>query len=633
MPSGPSMAAGSRSGIRVIESFADRRFLPLSGLVAIWAACLCAITGSRSGFFLDDFWMLGEARDLGLSPGYLTRPITHDHLHPGRRLIEWLLVTLGPEWWMAVAFLTACTFVTVILTSFTVRRISGSATISLLAAAALGGSAIMLRSDLWWSSGVQELPAMALSLIAILTALRWDGSRSRVDLIASPIALLAATMFFDKYAAVLAIAIVLLVFARPPGQRLDWHSLTARTRSCLPLLGALAAAAILCLLGYVFAVERVSQSLTGATRHAGAREWLSYLAHWWSHGVGATVLNSNTAIGPNIVQDPNPAPDRLAWLGVVLLLALAATTIRGWRSAAIWVSAGLIITASAVGVGSGRLATFGAAYLLDPRYQDLTLLTLVLLVPAAWRASGGPHPRTTASLTATAAFTIGFAVLWFVNGRQALREWGRQPQAAAAWSANYSQSLERVARGNGGSPITILSAAAPPSVVGPQAVSRYTTTGPLASLLAPGVATVTAISASGARSPVVTFDRFGRAQPADSPAVLRLGTGPPACGASPPATSWRDGRGFNVTAAIPLPLRGTSTGPVLAVRMSRLNGRGSLTLTASGSRLPFAVLPTASYPDGVRVEAPAAIRSVSVGLTGGASGCITAIEATPPLTD
>lgn len=608
---------------------ADRAFKPLLGLIGLLSAVLTGVLSGGKGFFLDDFWTLGEARDNGLSLHYLVLPVTGDHIHPGRRLADWLILTLGPEWWMAAAFMTLCLAATVVLAGLAVREISDSALVGLACAVTVGGSIGFLRSVIWWSSGVQVIPAALLSMAMILALLRWQETRSTLMLCLTASSFLGALLFFDKYASMAFVALALLLVASPAERSLTSAQVRDGLRVGWPMVAILVGVAAFVTVVWLIGTSGSRNPLSGAARGADAGRWADYVVSWWTHGIGGIMLNANTVTGPNLALDPSPSPDSLAWLGLLLLGMLAAATIRGSRAAWLWGCAILIIMLNAVVVGVGRLGTFDAAYLLDPRYQDLNVITLILLVPAAWRASGKPSLKRggarAAALIAVAALGAG----WVINGSKAMNAWSHLPEEAGAYAQTMRSSVNAVSAVDPG--VTILGEAAPEKFVGPLAISPYNSTGRLLTLIAPDAR----LGMNEKDGPAIRFTADGRSEFIDGGPQVALSLSAPICGRAAPGADWHNPGAFNVT-AVGGPGAGAGTGGLLlTVTLSAANSRGEVAVTPLGSPYPSATLPLATYPTGMRlIVGPKAIsqygsRGVRISLWKGARACVSSVASAP----
>jgi len=606
-------------------STSESLFGPLLGLIGLASAALTGALAGGSGFFLDDFWTLGEGRDRGLTLHYLVLPVTGDHIHPGRRLADWAVLSIGPEWWVAAAFMTLCLAATVVLAGIVVREISGSHWAGLLCAAMLGGSIAFLRSSVWWSSGVQEFPAAFLTLVMILAAVRYEKARNAWLVFLSAASFFIALCFFDKYTSMAAVACVLVLVARPPERSLSTADVWKRAQNYWQLIAALVAVAALITVIWLLGVDGGHDPFGPKVRGASLGSWLGFLGSWWAHGVGGVMLNTNSAIGGNLGLDPTPSIDNLSWVGLILLALLAASTIRGSRAAAIWICALLVITLNAIVVGAGRLGQFDRAYLLDPRYQDLTVLTLILLVPAAWRASGKPWLRGGAGRVICVVGLACLAGVWVINGRQAINEWARLPRAAGAYATIFKSSLEAVDLAN--PDLTILDEAAPNTVVGPLAASPYNATGKLATLIAPDVN----FSVNQPVGPAVRFLPDGTAQLVSPTHVTRLTLSKPSCGTASASADWHNPGAFTTQAWKTNATHRTSADSLYAVTLRDTKSKGQIAVFPTGSLYPIATLSLAEYPRGTRVLIPSE-RNNAIGAAGvtikfwkGASGCVTQV--------
>lgn len=613
-PSGKEPDAGPKDVTSRVGSLAERHFTGLTVLLALASGFVTFLSASRSAFRDDDFLNLGEARASGMSFDHLFQPVTDVHVMPIHRLLNWLLLTFGPDITVSSAMSALMIGAAVLLLSFAIRSISGSALMAMGVCALLATSSVILRVGAWWTEAAGEFAALAFSGALMLAAMRWVSHRTKSGLVLNALLLLACIFSFDKYLTVVLPVSAVIVLGLTDERRLTLGGLRSRVRECLPLLLVYAGVVLAYLAMALWLILNRTNPFLDGEHPAGPSTWAHYLLKWWETAVFGTVTNSHLG-------------QRWGWCaGAVIFVLLALLTVRGSRSAVIWLAAMATIFANAVVLGVGRLASAGIGILtLDPRFQDLTLLALALLVPAAWRASGSPKPSSRTSRVVAIAFASLVAVAWVMNGYQArhyyLRLWNLD--YARAYAENLRTSLERLSREH--PDLTILSAAPPAEVVG--IGGSFTDTPSVAAVVAPDVA----INESQPAGTVVEIRRNGIARVVRTSSLRNLQIGRQRCANSTPNSLFSLPGSKLIAIRLPRKysrLRLTRT-VLVTTRFTQANGVGFVGL-AYGMKNGVAQVshyrPLGGNRQGLRAISPA-YENLFVAVWGGAGLCLQSASA------
>lgn len=602
-------------------AFCERRFTPIAAITGIAGGFLSLLVTKGSGFHSDDIWNLGQARDEGFTLDFLTHPVTEDHLAPGHRLIFALVNATGPDW-TASMILTALIFAAMTFAcAFAVRESSGSAVIAVIAAGLLATSVPYLRASIWLSSTAHELPATSLMLLSTWAALRWCATRRPTMLALSGSSFALGLLFFEKYLIISVPLLVLITLARPAEPTISWTAVRRQIRSALPLVALLAA---------ITAADALVSALAatggqGTASQAGsitAGQWRDLVVGWWQHGIGAMAINGNPVTAPGLLN-AQPAVDHLSFLGLLALAALAALTIRGWRPALIWATALVTLLANGVFAGAGRVGIHGVDYVMDPRYHTTTLLTLILLVPAAWRASGSPLPARRSTKACLAAAGIAAAIVWSVNGAEAIRNWHEVPHQAAAYAANLNNSLTRVTRRHPGA--SLIDEPGPQRIAVPTWVSQWGSTGKLVVLLAPDAP----IPVARADGPAVRVGQDGIARVVRARAPVALRPSQPLCGAAPTGSNLFAGSVPIALTVIPSDAFAPGSLLLATIHFRTTTSLGGIGVDAANGALPLSSRPLPDAATGLRQLLPPDVDRIRTLLWGGAAGCVTGVDVIP----
>lgn len=628
IPERESAPKGEAAAAVGIERFTRRHFKRLTLLLSLVAFAFVLAVTSRSGFHADDIVNLSLAHDDGLTIGFLTNPVTDDHLIPGHRLITWLVYASGPKWEFWMIFCSLMYAAMVAACSFFVKLVSESSSVALLGACSLLACVPFLRASLWMSSGAGEIPGALLVFISGIALIRWDENRNGKALAVSGLAFAASLLVFEKFAVIAGALIVLLVIARPPERGITFQSVIGRARSCLPAIATLTSIAVADLV--MVRLTKLENGGVSQATHITLDTWLQMFAAWWQHGIGALVVNGNTVtnLGGTISDaknlNPHPQVDDNAFAGLIILAGLAAATVRGRRSVLVWVALVVALLANGIVMALGRISLHGIDYLMDPRYFTTSVVTMVMLVPAAWNAAGRPRPKTSVQVGGCLTALSAMVVLWAVNGSGAINNWSVVPARAAKYAATFRDSLSSVTNRY---PDSSVLDEPVPLIVGIWRLGKIGTVSTVAPLFAPDLP----IAMNQPVGRVSRVDNAGRASLVNTPppTALRLSAGAHRCGSSLAGSNFFYRAAQFANSEIPAAIRAAGAKLLVTVRIRAASRRGFLMLAPGDGGWPIATYPLSENPLGLRAIVGPKVKSVKVVLTDGAAACVTGIEVTP----
>lgn len=586
-------------GHRAVD-LAQRKFAPLALSLALLCGAVVALVGRGGGLQGDDFPNLIEANDRGLGLDLLFSPIIGERLSPGHRVLDWVILQAAPYEWVAALGISAlCLAAATILVAFLVRQLTGSAIAALLSAAFFGTWVGWVRISLTWSGSAHALPGVLFTVAAMICAVSWDRHRRRRDLAAALATFAAALSFGPRWLIAIPILLVVLIVAQPSGAAAGLRGALVRFRATLPLFGLLAAVAL------AFLLVGLSSEASVSVDAVSAAGWLDLAWRWVVNGAGAIFTNTEPAVA---------AVPLMSALGLVGLSLLAAATIRNRRSAAVWLSAVMVLVLCGLQVGYSRLGQFGLVIISELRYHEGDVVVLAILVPCAWWAAGKPWPRKPMAQSAVALAMAIWAVAWVANAiatEHAIRS--RDPGPLAATTL---RSLRATLP-------PLVDATSNPTLIDDRTPSGFAALG---DRLLPGITrtftNVRQLSTFDRRgTPILVSDDgiarevvIGRVVSAPRPSSGCLKTAP---------TSTFLGRGSaGAVAAVDdrAPLFELS---VLSASFtgSQLHGQLGIVFKPSKSGLPDAVIPGKALSDGLRIRIPPGTSSVVFSAWGGFNAC------------
>lgn len=595
-----------------LEAFFSGHFNLWLAALGITSGAIAAQVSRTSSFIHDDFLNLGEARAKGFSLGYLFEPITGSHIMPVHRFLNWLVIATGGYHFTAVLITSLSLAAAMILLALVVREVGGSASIALLCGALFATSIVVLRVSLWWPEAAGEFPAIALTCASALFALRWDVERSTRNLVLAATLYLLAVFAFDKYLTMVVVILALVVVARPPERSIAFGSVRRRAVECLPLIASLAGLAI---------AYGVTSLLLGAGGTHGSQStgFLDYISKMTWSGIAAPLVNTN------------PTMKGSDAIGLAVLALLALGTIRGSRSAWLWVITLSAIALNMLVLAAGRLESAGLVLVIDPRYQDLTLLTLSMLVPAAWRACGRPHPKAGPAFNLSACAVVILFAVWALRGDSALsvQRQVTQINSAVEFKNTLKKSLAKLTAGN--TSIALLDTPGPSFLTGPFIAPPYNLMSNVVRTLSPGTKfSVDRLVADGKFPHPFQVSTDGTAKfIVVGPSSFAL-VGSPQCVKSTGGPLWVR---QNTPVLVPNPVTATFRPLVLAVVLTKPNSKGTVSATAAGPGVKgakqFMSHRLADYQTGFAAIAPAGTQSMVISAEGGAAFCVSTVSVAP----
>ena len=615
-----------RGRIAAAERFGARHFLGLVFAVAVVCA-LISVRASRGGSFRDDDLVnIGYSQDTGFSLGSWLGPSQfREHLVPGASLMHKLVAAFGPEWWMAQLAAAILVAILVFGIALTVRAITQSPWFAIATSALVGTSVVVISIANWWTATSVHLPMLCAAAFTTFAALRWLETRSKPWFAIAVAGQLLACSFSDRAVPVPLMIAVVLVAAGSTTIRPTAKQVWADLKAALPLIVGLFAVVLLqiALTFMLSGAGTANPALTGAL-HTGQAVWKDLVRYWWEIGVSATVLNSWEAVLPEAMD---AALTTGGAAGLALIAIVAGLTIRSAKSALIWAALAILVTVSGIQIAFGRLIYVGPQWLAGvPRYQELTVLFIAVLVPAAWAASGKPFPRSRLAAISLAVLAAAFAVSWLAHLRTDIRAAQPHVIAAATYARTMKASLQWWEKQPG--PKTLLDERVPGEVVfAVPATQGYNLASRAARVFAPGVV-VPPLNAIDGR--LLRLDQGGSLREVRSGPSRSLRLKAPGCGRASPTAVWGTAGRYSVPAQIPTSVATDGRAILLRVVLAKSQGVGSVGVLAVGA-WPSYELAQETHPDGFRVVMPAGTSNIELQLWHGASTCVSSIEAAPIL--
>lgn len=612
--------------IAAAERFGAKHFLGL--VFAVAAVCaLISVRASRGGSFRDDDLVnIGYSQDTGFSlDSWLGPPRFREHLVPGASLMQKLMAAFGPEWWMAQLAAAILVAILVIGVALTVRAITQSPWFAIATSALVGTSVVVVSIANWWTAASLHLPMLCAAAFTTFAALRWLETRSKSWFAIAIAGQLLACSFSDRAVPVPLMIAVVLVAAGSTTTRPAAKQVWADLKAALPLIVGLSAVVLLqiALTLMLSSPETSNPALTGAL-HTGRAVWKDLVRYWWEIGVAATVLNSWGAVVPDAMD---AALTTGGAAGLALIAIVAGLTIRSVKAALIWAALAVLVTVSGVQVAFGRLFYVGPQWLAGvPRYQELTVLFVAVLVPAAWAASGKPLPRSRPAAIALAVLAAAFGASWLAHLRTDIR--GGQPHiiAAATYARTMKASLQWWEKQPG--PKTLLEERVPGEVVfAVPATQGYNFASRVARVFAPD-AVVPPLNAINGR--LLRLDQGGSLREVRSGPSSRLHLKKLGCGRASPAAVWGTAGGYWIPARVPTSVASSGKAILLRVELAKSGGVGSIGVLAVGG-WPLYEMAQDKYANGFRVVMPAGTANIELQLWHGASTCVRSVEVAPIL--
>ncbi len=613
-------------GAGTLPGFLGRRFWLAAFALATVCALVSVRAGRSAGFIDDDLANLAYGKQFGFgTETFLGLPEARDHLLPGTAALNKVLSLLGPHWWVAQVITAVLVLTAVVLTAAFLRQLTGSPRLALFVCFLVGTSLVIGRIALWWTAASLSLPMLCMAFVTLILSVLWFESRSRVFLVLAVIAQLLACSFSDRAVLLPALVWVVLAVRTPNGPGSLASQLRARTRRMLPLLVPLAAIVVAqVVLTLILAKANTSGGISYAAS-ASAVTWAEVIANWWARGVAGVL--SNTFPPPSLLTEGSLDPGKLSlWngttlaatsVGAAVLAALGFITLRSSRAALAWAALAALVTLSGVQIAAGRLESLGAAGIaMIPRYQELTLLFLAVLLPLAWSLPGRRRVGASPVLVTVVAFAL--ATFWLIQLRSGVRAALDGPIVAASYAHNLDRSLRAAAARDDS--YTVLDDRVP------EAIMRRIPQTAWASWLS----SATRVLAAGAEQPA--FDRLsgrayrvlidGTARPVSLGATLRLPSADLGCVSTTPDSAWLGAGTKRIDIRPPDNSVGSSEPLVLTVALARSGPVGEIGIVPASAQVPYRVLQLAQHPHGFRLLVPGESVAISIDLWGGARTCL-----------
>ncbi|MFC6285666.1 hypothetical protein ACFP3Q_00395 [Nocardioides sp. GCM10027113] len=377
-----------------------------------------------SGFFyFDDYVLLLEARERGLTLDYLAEPF-NSHLMPGTRALLWLVDASGPlNWGLAATLTLALQAAASLAALWMLVVLFGPRWQVLVPLAVYLTTASTAQATLWWISSLNQISIQATFFVAVGAWVRYLRSRRLAWLLGAAGAVATGLLFFQKALLVLPVLVLLaLAFFATGGLAGRITRLARCYWPALVVMGGVAG------LYAVYALAEVPQPFTEPDLDAAALAWnmasSTALAAWGGPWLWEWQPGGAWAAPPT-------------WLQAAALLATAAVVVLSVarrRSAAVaWLLLAGYVTLDIVLVATSRAPVFGAeiglAYRLQTDVVCALVLTLgLLLLPVRGAAdpggsrgarrsarTGGPGPRLLVGVTAVVALSGLFSWTTYAN--------------------------------------------------------------------------------------------------------------------------------------------------------------------------------------------------------------------------
>ena len=177
---GPTVGLATRTERRRLVASAVPATVWMAGSVVV-SLIVELIFFRPSWFFLDDIRNLAEARQRGLTWGYLTSPIG-EHLTPGHRLLDWVVaVPLGGHWGAALTLELAFCAVALSYLARTLCLMYGEKARNAIPVLLAGTAWPLLGTGQWLAGGALAIPVCAAISGALYHHLRWRADGRRKD--------------------------------------------------------------------------------------------------------------------------------------------------------------------------------------------------------------------------------------------------------------------------------------------------------------------------------------------------------------------------------------------------------------------------------------------------------------------
>jgi hypothetical protein len=353
------------------------RLVVVSGLLLIVAAAVArAWLLAGTWFHLDDLVLTNAAARTPLSIDALREPY-FGHLMPGGRLAAWAAVQGGPydyTWAGVIVILmfVACglAMLHLLITLFGARP----GVLALLTYFLF--TPLLAPATLWWSAGINHLPALAATCLAVAAHVRHLRTGSRIDLVAT-VGWLLAGLFFAELTilAVIPLAVVSLGYYATGTLSQRIAQLWSERRASLVALTVLGA-------GYL----SIYWSLAWESTPSNAKiDWSLFITNASLQTVPTTAVGGpgswHLAWAAQMEVAPSSLTRLIAFVGVVTIVSLSALTRD--RSMRAWLIPLAQLGVCTILVAKSRVL-FGPGIALDPRFFAPLALGIPLAIGLAF---------------------------------------------------------------------------------------------------------------------------------------------------------------------------------------------------------------------------------------------------------
>lgn len=396
-----------------------------------------------SWFYTDDYRLMLDAQDAGLSLNYLLTPFDSQFM-PFGRLLVWVVSSSGTMNWGLAA-----------TTTLLLQAAAGAACLWMLVSlfgarwAILAPLAIYLTSVLtmpalmWWAAAVNQIPLQIVFFVTLTTWVRYLRSRRLRWLGLTALTLAVGLLCYVK--AILIVPVLLFVALMYFGEGPPLTRLRSLLRSYWPAVVAVTPLALGYLVFYRTSVPQpfedsgepligeVADSMLGTSLSTGL---LGGPWQWW---------NTNA---PIVLADPPEWTVHASWVIIAFLVAysvlLRSRALRGWLLLAGYAFALFLLLVTSRGQLFGRLAGLEYRYLTDISCVVALVLGLVFLrlrgAPGSSRAREEPLIRVRVAPVPIALFVAAVSIGGLVSSTLYVSYW-HHDNAGRSYLKNLEQSL------------------------------------------------------------------------------------------------------------------------------------------------------------------------------------------------
>ncbi|HEU5271019.1 MAG TPA: hypothetical protein VFU36_13930, partial [Jatrophihabitans sp.] len=370
----------------------DRLALAWSVLSAL---VLYALIG-RGGWYADDFFAFGQARQYPLNLRYLEMTFL-GHPQPGVRLLDWSLYRISAMNYPLAAALVCLGFGYMVWLVYRILRLAfRPSPWHLVLTAMLGSTALWVPTAAWWAAAPEVGGCAGANVLTVYALLRCHRGPYRLlwgVLAGGALAIGLGSYERALFGAAFAVWFLLAVTCRSARPREALAVLGRAWSGCLAL--ALVAAGYL----LVYLAHHLARKHPGYTRG----QLLHFLWVCWSHALIPGLFGGTLRTGQNVAVSYADPP--LWWLTAcqLALLALVGYGLLRNRLRALlaWLVFAILFLVGQYLIASARLAIFGVGIGNEFRFvADLLPLLILTLAITLLRPAALPLPDESAALQA-----------------------------------------------------------------------------------------------------------------------------------------------------------------------------------------------------------------------------------------